>query len=343
MDAAPAAASLSTLERRLVDAYQRDFPLVPRPWAAVAASLRADEGEVIDAVARRLADGVLSRVGAVFRPNVIGASTLAAIAVPPERLDAVAAIVSSRREVNHNYAREHAVNLWFVANATDVHALDVALDAIERATGLPVLRLPLLRDYWIDLGFPLDGDAPRSASAGAPRDVARLPLDARDRELVHALEDGLAAEPRPYASIARRIGASEVWVLARLADWIGRGAIGRFGLVVRHRAVGFRANAMCVWDLPEGTADAAGIALARQRDVTLAYRRARAPGWRYDLYAMIHGRDRDAVSARRDEIAAATGLDRHPHAVLFSTRAYKQRGARYGAAAAGSAPADLAA
>lgn len=343
MDARLSVEPMSDLERRLVDRFQRDFPLVARPWSAIAARLGTTEAAVLDIVARRLSDGVLSRVGAVFRPNVIGASTLAAIAVPGKRLADVAAIVSSHREVNHNYAREHPVNLWFVATATDVHALDVALDAIEHEAGLPVLRLPLVRDYWIDLGFPLDGATSRPRAAGTPRPVVRLPLDARDRALVHALEDGLAPEPRPYAALARRAGASESWVLARIADWIGRGAISRFGFVVRHRAVGYDANAMCVWDLPDELADDAGIALAREAGVTLAYRRARAPGWRYNLYAMIHGRDRATVEARRDAIAAATGLDRHPHAVLFSTYAYKQRGARYGAPLARAIPFPLSA
>lgn len=343
MDATLPVAPLSDLERRLVDGFQRDFPLVARPWSTIAARLGTTEKDVLGIVSRRLADGVLSRVGAVFRPNVIGASTLAAMAVPAGRLEAVAAIVSSHPEVNHNYEREHAVNLWFVATATDVHALDVALDAIEREAGLPVLRLPLVRDYWIDLGFPLDGNGHRPSSAGAPRAVERLPLDSRDRDLVRALEPGLEPETRPFAALGRRAALCEASVLARLAEWQKRGAISRFGLVVHHRSVGFDANAMCVWDVPDDLADAAGLALARERGVTLAYRRARAAGWPYNLYAMIHGRDRAVVAARRDAIAASTGLDRHPHAVLFSTRAFKQRGARYGAPRARELPVPMSA
>jgi len=321
----------AAVERRLLDAFQRDFPLCERPWAEIARRLGVGEPDVLATVARQLSEGVLARVGAVFRPNVIGASTLAAIAVPPDRLHAVAAIVSARSEVNHNYAREHPVNLWFVAAAADANALRDTLDAIERDAGLPVMRLPLVRDYWIDLGFPLDGATKRADAPDASRRVPPVALDACDRRLVGALERGLAAEPRPWLAAARHAGVSEAYALVRVADWLNRGVIRRIGLIVRHRALGWHANAMCVWDVPDSEADALGEALARADDVTLAYRRERAPGWPYNLYAMIHGRDRATVVARRDAIAAAGGLDAHPHATLFSTRAYTQRGARYAA------------
>ena len=323
-------APLDALEQRLVDGWQRGFPLVPRPYAAIASALGSTERDVIAAVARRLSDGVVSRVGAVFRPNVVGASTLAAIAVPPERLAEVARLVSAHEEVNHNYEREHAFNLWFVATAPDAAHLDAALAAIERESGLAVIRLPLVRDYWIDLGFDVHATGthvPPVRRVAPP--VAPLPLNERDRRIVAALEEGLAAEPRPYAELARRAGVTEPFLTVRLAEWLNRGVISRFGLVVRHRPLGYSANAMCVWDVPDGDADALGAALARESAVTLAYRRRRADGWRYNLYAMIHGRDRAAVVARRDAIAAALGLDRHAHDVLFSLAAFKQRGARY--------------
>ena len=342
VNAGASVAPLDALERRLVDGFQRGFPICARPWARVAAQLGASEAEVIAAVARRLADGVVSRVGAVFRPNVIGASTLAAIAVPEGRLAEVARIVSARDEVNHNYQREHAFNLWFVAAAADAAQLDAALAAIEHESGLRVIRLPLVRDYWIDLGFDVHATGmhvPPVRRVAAP--VAPVALSEQDRRIVAALEDGLPAEPRPYAEVARRAGVSEAYLTVRLADWLNRGVVSRFGLVVRHRPLGYAANAMCVWDVPDDRADALGAALAREDAVTLAYRRRRADGWRYNLYAMIHGRDRAAVSARRDAIAAALGLDGCPHDVLFSLAAYKQRGARYASRAvrAGAPPA----
>jgi siroheme decarboxylase len=148
-------APLTEIERRLVDAYQRGFPLSPQPYADVARTLGVEEIDVLNALDRLAAAGIVSRVGAVLRPHALGASTLAAMAVPGERLDEVAAIVSSYSEVNHNYERENELNLWFVAVAPDVVRLTRVLDDIERRAGLTVHRLPMIENYHIDLGFKL--------------------------------------------------------------------------------------------------------------------------------------------------------------------------------------------
>jgi len=143
------------LERELLDGFQRAFPLLPAPYAAIAQRVGSTEGEVIDCLGRLIARGCVCRVGAVFAPRRVGYSALAALAVPQARVEEVASLVTGYPEVNHNYEREHAYNLWFVVTACDRARVEAALDAIERDTGLEVLRLPLERAYHIDLGFPL--------------------------------------------------------------------------------------------------------------------------------------------------------------------------------------------
>ncbi|MCW8927901.1 MAG: Lrp/AsnC family transcriptional regulator, partial [Gammaproteobacteria bacterium] len=108
-----------------------------------------------DTLAQLQQQGAISRVGPVFRTHSIGASTLAAMAVEPAQLEAVAAIVSGFDEVNHNYEREHALNLWFVATAPDAQHLARTLRQIEQRSGHEVIALPMLEDYHIDLGFEL--------------------------------------------------------------------------------------------------------------------------------------------------------------------------------------------
>ena len=146
---------LNDLERRLLNDYQHNFPLSPAPYADIARELGASEAEVLEALTRLQQQGAVSRVGAVLRPNTVGVSTLAAMAVPIEELETVAALVSAYPEVNHNYEREHQLNLWFVVTAPDSTRLHQVLDDISRRSGYAVLPFPLLEDYHIDLGFDL--------------------------------------------------------------------------------------------------------------------------------------------------------------------------------------------
>jgi len=146
---------MNELERRLLNDYQRDFPLTPTPYADIARELGVSEAEVLATLTRLQQQGAVSRVGAVLRPNTVGASTLAAMAVPNTELETVAALVSAYPEVNHNYEREHALNLWFVVAAPDSGRLQQVLDDIASRSGYEVLPFPLLEDYHIDLGFDL--------------------------------------------------------------------------------------------------------------------------------------------------------------------------------------------
>ena len=149
------AEALDGLDRRLLDDFQRDFPLDPRPFAALAERLGVDKTEVLERLRRLQAQGAISRIGAVLTPHRAGWSTLAALAVPEDELDEVAELVSSYAEVNHNYEREHELNLWFVVTAPSRERVGAVLGDIEIRTGRPVLDLPLLEAYRLDLGFAL--------------------------------------------------------------------------------------------------------------------------------------------------------------------------------------------
>lgn len=148
--------SCSLLEERLLNDFQRDFPLDARPYRRIAEELGVSEEEVLATLDRLLHARTISRIGAIIPPNVIGSSLLVSMKVPESELDSVATQISRLPEVNHNYAREHDFNLWFVMTGDDADELDRRLDQIETQFGYPLLRLPLLEAYFIDLGFPID-------------------------------------------------------------------------------------------------------------------------------------------------------------------------------------------
>ncbi len=158
-----------------------------------------------------------------------------------------------------------------------------------------------------------------------------MTLDLLDQKLIALIQDGLALTSKPFARIARQMGVSEQRVIERLQQLKDEGTIKRLGVVVRHNELGFKANAMVVWDIPDELVEEVARKIASFNCVTLCYQRPRRPEqqWNYNLFSMIHGKDRKSVLRRLDDIVDMLELDNIHYQPLFSTRRFKQRGARY--------------
>jgi siroheme decarboxylase len=155
-------------------------------------------------------------------------------------------------------------------------------------------------------------------------------LDDLDARLVAAVQNGLPLVAKPYAAIARQLGVDEAEVLCRLRALTGQGVFKRWGVVVKHRTLGYRANAMIVLDVPDHQVDSVGLRLAQEAAVNLCYRRPRhLPHWPYNLFCMIHGKDRARVQQEWHAICQRCAVHDLPWQILFSKRCFKQRGARY--------------
>ncbi len=147
---------LSSLHKQLLNNYQQEFPLLPRPYQSIAETLGVTEEEVLMAYQELAEKKYISRIGPIIQANHIGVSTLVAMAIPTEQLEKAANIINRFTEVNHNYQREHRFNLWFVLIASDKQHLHSTVTKIEAQTGFKTMQLPLLKDYFINLGFQLD-------------------------------------------------------------------------------------------------------------------------------------------------------------------------------------------
>ena len=320
----------------LLNDFQHGFPLEPRPYQALASRLGLSEEGVLDALRRCRSAGQVSRIGAVWGRGAGGAAALCALAVPPARLEQVAELVSREPAVNHNYEREHAWNLWYVITGPDRGCVRATADRLAQAAEVPALFLPMVRAYRVDLGFDLR--APHAARSpvrpASHRERMARPVGFSERPLAALAEAGLPLVPQPYDQWATELGWPRDAVLATLRRWQRSGTLRRFGVVVRHHDLGFAANAMTVVQADPAEADAIGAALAAQPGVTLAYQRLAEARWPYNLYFMVHGRERAAVEALIAQALAESGCARLPHATLFSTRRFKQTGGRYFAAAA---------
>ncbi|TKW78900.1 MAG: Lrp/AsnC family transcriptional regulator [Bradyrhizobium icense] len=157
-------------------------------------------------------------------------------------------------------------------------------------------------------------------------------LDATDRRLIAATQQGLPLVREPYRDLAGRLGLEEAEIISRLTRLLDDGAIRRIGAIPNHYALGFTANGMSVWDVADELVAEIGARVGALDFVTHCYERPRhLPLWPYNLFAMVHGRTRDEVRSKVGEIAALIGPAARGHDVLFSTRILKKTGLRIAA------------
>lgn len=302
------------LDAHLLQDFQQNFPICPAPFAELAGRLGVAESAVLRMLEQLRREGRISRVGAVFAPKRIGASTLAAMAVPPEKLEVVAQAVNRFPEVNHNYARDHRYNLWFVVTAGSEGRLQAALGAIEQAAGYPVVALPMLQEFR------------REPAEGRQSTV----LDEIGRRLVMALQEGLPLFIRPFSILASRVGCNEDELLERIRRWCAEGTIKRFGVVVPSDGPDEGVSAMLVQDVPDALVEKVGNQLAGEEVIALCYERARVlPDWPYNLYSILRGPSREEVRARIESLRQRLGLSGYASEILFSLTRFKRDGVRY--------------
>jgi heme b synthase len=316
-------------ERKVLSVIQTDFPAELRPYAVLGEQLGMCESHVYDCVRAMRQRGVIRRLGAVFNSRRLGyVSTLAAARVPEDTLESVAAVISEQPGVTHNYQRDGAYNLWFTLTARSQTDLDELHAWLQQRTGVTIHRLPALERYKIRVTFDVL-DAPPAERVYHETEHTDEPIELTeaDRDLVRALQENLPESQTPFDDIAAMLHRDAEDVLTTIRDWIARGVIRRFGAVVRHHRLGFLANGMAVFVVPDDRLAKVGRALARRHDVSHCYHRPALPDFPYTLYAMIHGRQEDDVRAVAAELAETHGVC--DYQVLFSRRQFKKASMRY--------------
>jgi len=322
---------LDATDRTLLDLLQQGFPLKSAPFAVLGRRLGVGEGEVLARVRRLKEAGVIRQIGPIFDSRRLGyRSTLVAFRVEPERLDRVAGQISEHPGVSHNYGRDHTYNLWFTLTLPGERDLEAEVERLAAENGVEdYLNLPAVRVFKIGVRFDLSG---RSSAApdrpSTPTPANSIPLSPFEREVVRVVQGDLPLVDRPFEGMAARLGVTEEELLKVLRDLARRGAMRRFGAVLRHRRAGFTANGMACWAMPEDRIVEAGEAAAVFREVSHCYQRpAYPPRWPYTLFTMVHGRRREEVEETVQRIHQAIGPA--DHEVLYSVKEYKKERVRY--------------
>ena len=323
--------NLDDLDRRLLDRIQRNFPIEPRPFEVLAHELGTDEATVIDRVCELQSGGVVRQIGPVFDLHRLGySSTLCAAKVDVDAVDAVADHINAYPEVTHNYLRDAQFNMWFTLVAPSQERIEVILEEIRHVAGIyEVISLPADRTFKIDVHFTTANQDPnsnplpsKSSQMSQSSQMSHTAFTASDIALIRVLQAPLPIAERPYLEIARQTGMSEDEVIARVRGWLDSGVIRRFGARVKHHAIGYTANGMCVLDVPPEKVETAGRYIASLPQVSHCYTRPRLPQWPYNLYAMIHSTKEEDVRAVAATITAHLNIT--DYNVLFSTRELKK-------------------
>lgn len=326
---------LDRTDQELLNVLQADFPIGRRPFEVVGARVGIEEAEVIERTRRLRRDGVIRQLSAIFDTRSLGyQSTLVAMRLAPERLEAGAQVVNEHPGVSHNYRRNHEFNLWFTLATPPASDIDRTLEVLHRLSGAEATRkLQTLRLFKIGVKLDMTGELdPTRAEdpdyTGVQRDFAlRSPITERDVRVIRAVQDDLPLVPEPFAVCAAQQQLTEDELLEGMEDLRRRGHLRRVAAILRHRRAGYAANAMAVWAVPEDRAETVGRRMAEFAAVSHCYQRPVYPDWRYNIFSMIHGRkvaDCERVVAA---IRQATGIE--DYAVLYSTKEYKKTRVRY--------------
>ncbi|MFW6436547.1 MAG: Lrp/AsnC family transcriptional regulator [Halococcoides sp.] len=318
---------LDDCQRALLREYRRGVPLEVRPYERMGATCGTDGATIREAIEGLESAGLIRRIGPAIATRHVGASTLAALAVPESRVDRVGRQVADRAAVTHAYRRDHRYSLWVVLTARDRATIDENLASIAERTGFDPLELPAERVYAHDLGFPVLDRAPLPATRSTPPPTPDRSIDPEQRRLLAALQDGLPIAPEPYDRVADRLGRDRSAVIEGLSRLRAAGFVRRIGLVVSHRRTGYDATAMVAWAVPQEDLDRAGRAGAAVDGVTKVYARPARPGrdWPYRLFTMVHARTPAARDLAIDRLEEAIG---HEFVRLETVEKYGQSGAR---------------
>ena len=330
---------LSPLERDFINRYQGDFPLQEKPFKSIAEQLDCSENELIQTIKNLREQKILTRFGPLYDAARLGGGlTLAAMSVPEDKFELVTQLVNAFPEVAHNYRREHKLNMWFVlATETPVEIVQI-LSSIEKVTGLTVYNFPKQHEFYIGLRFDISKNNVHETISftdiSMPDNESNdeYILTDLDRKIIKQTQSGLPITSQPYHTVACNIGCNADDVIERLKKMLISGVIRRIGAVPNHFRLGFKANGMTVWDVPDELIIELGNQVGQLGFVSHSYQRPRhLPLWPYNLFAMVHGHTREAVSEKTEQIKQILGENCRAHEILYSTEILKKTGLRLAA------------
>ena len=306
--------------------------MVTRPFDAIAKKFDTTP-EIIKEKLNNLKEiGVLRQLSAIFDTRKLGyTSSLVAMEIEHDKLDYVASQINRHPGVSHNYERDHQFNLWFTLAVPPGADLNAELEKFNVLKGIKKVRmLPTLQLFKIGVKLDLVDDSKHEiAPTEEKKEIKNIKFEPteQDKDFIRELQKDMEIIDEPFVKAANNLGITEDELFAKMKHYESIGVLRRFAAILRHRQVGFTANGMIVWKVPEGRITSVGETLGSFPQVSHCYERPTYDDWPYNVFSMIHCKTHDEAHDVAKTIQNQIDVDEYK--ILFSSREFKKTRVEY--------------
>jgi len=313
------------MKNEILSRIQKKFPLVAKPFKAIADELEISEDEVLTILQKEKADGIIRQTSAIFDTKRLGyKSSLVAFKVPAEKIDKAVEIINSHPGISHNYERNHDFNIWFTLGVppTSEFGLDKTVEIIAKLTEAEdYIMLPTLKLFKINVKLNTTGkdDKKEKVKKIIHTEIELTPLH---HKIIRLAQYDIDMVSEPFAKIIKEIDTDYDTFFKILVELQEAGIMRRFASILNHRKAGFNANAMVVWDVDEANGEKIGADAAEFSAVSHCYLRPKYDNWPFNLFTMVHGKTTEETNGIIDEMAKE--IPNKSHMPLYSSREFKK-------------------
>jgi DNA-binding Lrp family transcriptional regulator len=319
--------SMGKLDKELLNEIQWTFPLVTRPFDTIAKKFDVTPEIVKEHLNSLKKVGVLRQLSAIFDTRKLGyTSSLVAMEIESDKLEHVASQINRHPGVSHNYERDHQFNLWFTLAVPPGSDLKSEIDKFNVLKGIKKVRmLPTLQLFKIGVKLDMvDEKKHEVAPSEEKKEIKNVKFEPteQDKDFIRELQKDMEIIDEPFVKAANNLGITETELFEKMKQYEDIGVMRRFAAILRHRQIGFTANGMIVWKVPEDRISEVGAKLGAFPQVSHCYERPTYSDWPYNVFSMIHCKTHDEANEMAKTIKNQIQVD--DYRILFSSREFKK-------------------
>jgi siroheme decarboxylase len=323
---------MDKLDKEILNEIQWTFPLIPKPYAEMAKKFGISDEDMRQRLRVLKEAGIIRQISAIFDTRRLGyKSALVAMSIEPENLDYVAIQVNKHPGVSHNYERNHEYNLWFTLAVPPGSDLKTEIDKFSKLPGIKKTRLlPTIKLFKIGVKLEMveekKSDIKPSEEKKKISDIKFVATE-EEKNYIRELQKDLEIIERPFLKSAQKLGITEEQLLDKVKQYEEIGVMRRFAAILRHREVGFTANGMIVWKVPDERIEEIGAKLGAFPQISHCYQRPVYPDWPYSVFSMVHCKSIEEAQDMAKQIQKQVDVDEYK--ILFSSREFKKTRVEY--------------